>query len=222
MHLSLATMHLSLATMHLSLATMHLSLATMHLSLATMQLSLATMHLSLATMQLPCYRSITPLYLLTPPVLSRWDPAAYRAGGCICLLQQMRNRTVPAPGNKRGLGHAPQGLPPLVPRPAAGPVADVSFSAAAGYGADRSQDPMQAAGSNAAVSNVHTKSYRAFCDVILPLASHISTLPQTTHFIFREEEILQTLLHDVHNKCPELCKDRSTFLRTVESIVFPL
>lgn len=132
----------------------------------------------------------------------------------------MRNRTVPAPGNKRGLGHAVQGLPPLVPRPAAGPVADASLSAP-GYGAS-GVDRSQAAGSNAAVSNVHTKSYRAFCDVILPLASHISTLPQTTHFIFREEEILQTLLHDVHNKCPELCKDRSTFLRTVESIVFPL
>lgn len=84
---------------------------------------------------------------------------------------------------------------------------------------DKAAEPAKGTGG----TNIHCKSYRLFCEQILPLVAgqQAHTLPELTTFVFNEEEILASILSGVHHKCPELYKDKYAFLKAVEDIVYP-
>jgi hypothetical protein len=52
-------------------------------------------------------------------------------------------------------------------------------------------------------------------------AMYLYDLPEKTHFLFREEDILEQMMERVKENCPELVQNKERFMRAVESIVFP-
>lgn len=92
--------------------------------------------------------------------------------------------------------------------------------AAAGAAAGAKKDP-GAEQQRAHGANIHCKSYKLFCEEIMPMVTTgANPLPELTTFVFNEEEILASILAGVQHKCPELYKNRETFMKTVEGIVY--
>lgn len=71
-------------------------------------------------------------------------------------------------------------------------------------------------------TGTHVKPHHIFYHTILPKGREplFSSLPETTSFIFTEEEIMQSTLGGIAAKCPLLHGDRGAFLREVERIVY--
>jgi leucyl aminopeptidase (aminopeptidase T) len=75
---------------------------------------------------------------------------------------------------------------------------------------------------SAGTSSTFARQHKLFEDFILALceSGKWDTLPKKTTFILGEEEILEQMLENVIENCPELVKNRKRFMQAVERIVF--
>lgn len=113
-----------------------------------------------------------------------------------------------------------------------------SLSSGEGQGDDRGEGQGQGGAESATVTATTTtstnqnfffvgnstfhKQNRLFEELILSLADPgiFEKLPCKTTFIYTEEDILQNTLLHIHEKCPEMVKNRNKFLSVVDKIVF--